>query len=592
MEALREFHQARMAPLSHEQEQLWILQQLRPETPLGNMCTAVTLRGPLRVDALRESLAALLRRHEIWRTIFPRLDGRPVQLVQAQGQWTWSVADLRALPEAEREQEALRRAGDEVKQPFDLARGPLVRVLLIRLGPGEHRLFVTLHHIISDRVSLTHVFLPELAELYEARAQGRSDVLGGVELQYADYAAWQRAERQERELGAHLAFWTEYLAGAPTLLALPGDRRRPGQQSHRGGMQAFALGGKLTATLRKLSRQEHVTLRMTLTAALETLLYRYTGQEHFLVGLMTSWRRPGPQRTAGCLHRHDGAAGRPGRAAERPRAAAKDAGGQRGDAHSPAGAPGRDRASGATGAEPGLPAAGAGTAGVRAAAAVTARGMAARRRSRFPRRRRPFDLCLEIHEGTEGLKGRFIYNSDLFGPGNDQADDRALADAAGGDGRGAVAAGGRARAARRAGDEAAEGVGHRTGDRPPGPGIEQLIEEQARERPAAVAVSCEGEQLSYRELDRRANQLAWYLRERGAGAGALVGVCLERSLDQVIALLAILKAGAAYVPLDPEAPRRADPVRDAGHPDGLPAEPAAAAGNCRRDRSGGSEPGP
>ena len=148
--------------------------------------------GKLDVDALRESLAAFIQRHEIWRTTFASIDGQPMQLVQANGQWTWSVADLRGLAEAEREKEALRQAEEQAKQPFDLARGPLVRALLVRLGEQEHRLFMTLHQMIFDAVSLAQVFLPELRELYEARVQGRPPELEEVQLQYAHYASWQR----------------------------------------------------------------------------------------------------------------------------------------------------------------------------------------------------------------------------------------------------------------------------------------------------------------------------------------------------------------------------------------------------------------
>ena len=274
-------------PLSYEQEPLWFLHQLAPDMPVDNECAMVIFRGELDVQALGESLGAFIQRHEIWRTIFPSLDGQPMQVVQAQGQWTWSVADLSELADAEREEEALRQAEEQVKRPFDLAQGPLVRALLVRLAEDEHRLFMTLHPIIFDRASLTQVLLPELWELYEARVQGRADELGEVELQYADYATSQREKWQEG-LGAHLKFWNEYLAGAPTVLELPGDRQRSARQSYRGGAQAFSLGAELTAGLRELGRQEQVTLDTTLTAAFETLLYRYTGQEDLLVGL-TVW---------------------------------------------------------------------------------------------------------------------------------------------------------------------------------------------------------------------------------------------------------------------------------------------------------------
>ena len=220
----------REAPLSYEQEPLWFLRQMVPDMPVDIECAMVILRGELDVRTLRDSLRAFVQRHEIWRTIFPSPDGQPVQVVQPRGNWTWSMADLSGLGEAEREKEALRRAEEEVGQPFDLSRGPLVRALLVRLGDEEHRLFITLHQIIFDRASLTQIFLPELHELYEAAVQGREARLDEVKVQYADYATSQRGERDEdEELRTHLRFWKKYLAGVPTVLELPSDHQRPAQ---------------------------------------------------------------------------------------------------------------------------------------------------------------------------------------------------------------------------------------------------------------------------------------------------------------------------------------------------------------------------
>ena len=542
------------APLSYEQEPLWFLHQLVPDMPVDNECAMVIFRGELDAQALRESLGAFIQRHEIWRTIFPSLDGQPMQVVQAQGEWAWSVADLTDLPEAEREGEALRRAGEEVKQPFDLARGPLVRALLVRLGTGEHRLFMTLHHIIVDRASLTQVFLPELRDLYEARVHGRADELDEVNLQYADYAMDQRGKRQEEEdPAAHLKFWKEYLADAPTVLELPGDHQRAGQQSYRGGMQAFALSEELSTGLRELSRQEQVTLRVTLTAAFATLLYRYTGQEDLLIGLATCGRKRAElHRTVGCfvntvVLRADLAQQPSARELlRRTRAASevtyrhedvpfdaivKEVQPERSLSYQPL-------VQVLLLFEP------------QPAARPTAWQLIP---VDIPTQTSKFDLCLAVDERAEGLTGRFIYNSDLFGPetiGRMIGHWRKVL-------QGMVAAPSQpvAEVELLGEQETAQLRRWSAGDDvPAGPSLEQLIEEQAAARPQAIAVVCEGEQLTYRELDRRTNQLARYLRQRGVGAEVLVGVCLERSLDQVIALVSILKAGGAYVPLDPEAP--------------------------------------
>jgi amino acid adenylation domain-containing protein len=554
METGTGFRVAKVAPLSYEQEQLWFLHQLMPDVPLDNECRSVTLRGRLDTDALRESLAAFIQRHEIWRTSFSSRDGRPMQLVQAQGQWTWSVADLRKLAEGEREQEALRRARQEAEQPFDMESGPLVRVLLVQLAAEEHRLFLTLHNIIFDGESLTQVFLPELWELYQARMQGRPCALDEVEQQYADYAAGQREKRQEDELGAHLKFWKEYLAGAPTVLELQGDHQRPERRSYRGGIQPFALSAELSAGLRELSSRERVSLQTTLTAAFETLLYRYTGQDDLLVGLAVSGRKRAQLNgTMGCfvntvVLRAD-LAGEPSarELLRRTQAALQEMRDHRDvpfDAVVKEVQPERSPSyqplvQVLLAFEPPPPALPPGW-------QLTPNDVRLQTSK--------FDLCLEVDEHAEQLAGRFIYDCDLFEQGTIRRMTghwRMVLE-------GMVAAPAQPAAELELlGDEETArllGEWASGGEEQPGPSIEQLIEQRATGRPGAIAVVCEGERLSYQELDRRANQLARYLRRRGAGAEVPVGVCLERSPEHIIALVGILKAGGAYVPLDPEAP--------------------------------------
>jgi amino acid adenylation domain-containing protein len=545
----------RQARLSYEQEPLWFLRQMVPDMPVDMECAMVVLRGELDVRTLRDSLGAFVQRHEIWRTIFPSPDGRPVQAVQPQGNWTWSVADLSGLSEPEREKEALCRAEREGRQPFDLSRGPLVRALLVRLGAEEHRLFITLHQMIFDRASLTQIFLPELRELYEAAAQRREARLDEVKVQYADYATFQRGERDDdEELRTHLRFWKEYLAGAPTVLELPSDHQRPAQLSYHGGMLAFALGNELSASLREFSRQEQVTLRSTLTAALETLLYRYTGQEDLLIGLTVSGRTQAPlHQTMGCFVNTVVLRARlAGESSMRDLLKAVQA------------------ASDATSEHVAVPF-DAIVKEVQPERSVgylplvqvllvfepqpwAASGPWEITPAVIPARTSKFDLCIEIDEEAERLTGRFIYNSDLF----EQETIRRMIGHWRMVLRGMVAAPSRSVAE-------LELVGQKEGkqllqwstgtDVASGPGIEQLIEEQAAARPDALALVCEEHQLTYGELSKRTSQLARYLRQRGVGPEVLVGVCLERSLDQAIALVGILKAGGAYVPLDPEAPQ-------------------------------------
>jgi amino acid adenylation domain-containing protein len=553
MDQIRGTGEARVAPLSHEQEQLWGLHQLDPQTPADNECVAVTLDGPLDADILLESLHAVIQRHEAWRTVFVSRSGAPQQVVLADGGCEWSVADLREVAEAEREAEARRLAAEQVRQPFDLTRGPLVRALLITLNGQRHRLFITWHRIVADRASVTGIAVPELRELYDAKAQGRTAELDAVGQQYAEHAIGQRQQRPDEELRADLRFWSEYLAGAPTVLELPSDLR-PAEPSYRGQAQSFTLGAELSARLRELSEQEQVTLRVTLTAAFETLLYRYTGQEDLLFGLTVPGRRPSPQTRATGLFTsmqvmRAELAGEPSvrELLSRIRVASQAV---REHQDVPLDAivqeiqPERSAARhplvqvllAVEPEPPTLPA------GWRLEPADV----------RPPTSR--FDLCVEVDERTDGLSGRFVYRGDLFEPAmisrmighwrlllegmtaqpwlpvrhlpmlTATETDLLLRD---------------------------WGAG---AELHPGPDIVELIGEQGRVRPDEVAVVCGPEQLSYRQLNERANRLARHLRERGVAAEVPVGVCLERSADHVVALIAILRAGGAYVSLDPEAP--------------------------------------
>ncbi|HEY3957180.1 MAG TPA: amino acid adenylation domain-containing protein [Streptosporangiaceae bacterium] len=543
----------RTAPLSHEQEQLWLLHRLAPDLPLDNECVAVTLHGPLDAGLLRESLAAVTARHEIWRTVVGTEDGRPVQLVGGGSGYEWSAADFSKLAPAEREAESLHHAGKLLRRPFDLATGPLLRVALIRLDTGRHRLFAVWHRVACDRASVTGVLLPELHELYDARLADRAGELPPVDQQYSDHAARQRAGQPGGQPdGPGLRFWREYLAGAPTLLELPADHRRPGRQSYRGAVYPFGLGAGLTGALRELAGREQVTPRTVLAAAFSALLQRYTGQDDLLLGVSVPGRAPG-QRAMGLYTRttvlRADLSGQPSTQdlLRRAHAASEAA---RGHAEVPLDAivqevqPERSLACHPLvqvllAFEPEPPAMPAGwqltTPGIHTDTAK-------------------FDLCLELDERPDELTGRFIYSSDLFDPGT-------IARLAG-HWRTLLAAmvAQPSRPVRQlpmlTGPETQQLLSDwSTGPEPPaGPDIVTLIGEQARIRPDDIAVSCGSEQLSYRQLTERAGRLARHLRERGAGPEVPVGVCLDRSLGQVTALLAILRAGAAYVTLDPDAP--------------------------------------
>jgi amino acid adenylation domain-containing protein/thioester reductase-like protein/non-ribosomal peptide synthase protein (TIGR01720 family) len=268
-------------PLSFAQERLWFLAQLEPTRPF-NLPVAVRLRGPLNVAALAQSLSAIVQRHEVLRTTFATTEGHPVQVIAPPRPLALPVVDLRQLPAPEREAEVRRRATAEAQQPFALAQGPLVRVTLLWLGEAEHVVLLTLHHIVTDGWSLG-VLAQELLALYPACVAGQPAPLPALPIQYADFAVWQRQWLQGEVLEEQLAYWRQQLANLP-VLDLPTDRPRSAVRTFRGATQAFGLSRELSAALHALSRREGVTLFMTLLAAFQTVLFRYTGQEDVVVG--------------------------------------------------------------------------------------------------------------------------------------------------------------------------------------------------------------------------------------------------------------------------------------------------------------------
>ncbi len=271
------------APLSFQQQYLWQQARLMPESLVYTECVTVHLPGPLDVAALEQSYNEIVRRHESWRTSFPLVDGQPVQHVHPPEWVGLPLIDLRHLPEAEREVEATRLMMEEAGSPFNLADGPLQRVMLVRLDDEQHRLCLALHHIIFDCFSLYQVLLPELRSLYEAYLNGGPLTLAELPVQYSDVAVWQRQRMQGSVLDEQLRYWNTQLADAPEPAAFPADRPRPAKPTYQGTMQRVTLAEKLTTGLREMSRREGVTLYSTMLAAFNTLLHRYTGQDDILL---------------------------------------------------------------------------------------------------------------------------------------------------------------------------------------------------------------------------------------------------------------------------------------------------------------------
>ncbi|HEX2187553.1 MAG TPA: condensation domain-containing protein, partial [Longimicrobiaceae bacterium] len=270
--------------LSFAQERLWVLDQLDPGNPVYNIAAVSYLEGPLDVELLERTIREILRRHEALRTVFPVVDGEPVQRFLDPAAFSVELEEIPEMPEAERDAYVRRRTRDEGARRFDLAEGPLFRVRLYRLSPTRHVFHTIKHHIVTDGWSmgaLSH----ELEAIYKAFAAGEPSPLPELQIQYADYAAWQREHLTGETLRRQVEYWREHLAGVPNL-ELPTDRPRPPVESHRGAFHRFLVPPEVTAGLAALSRREGVTLNMTLTAAWAVLLARYAGQEDFAVGTL------------------------------------------------------------------------------------------------------------------------------------------------------------------------------------------------------------------------------------------------------------------------------------------------------------------
>ena len=554
--------------LSFAQQRLWFLDQLEPGSAAYNMPVAVRLSGALDLQALQRTLDDIVRRHAALRSRFTTLDGQPQLRIAPALALPLPVTDLSALPQAERQAKADWLVQDEAQTPFDLARGPLIRAGLLRLSDAEHIVMLTVHHIVSDGWSMG-VLVREVGALYGAHARQLPSPLAPLPVQYADYAHWQRQHLSGAALAPQLAYWQRQLGGSPALLALPTDRPRPALQRHQGGALPFALTPALSAGLHGLARQQQATLFMTLAAAFNVLLARYSGQDDICLGTPIANRgQAGTGDLIGFFantlvlrSRVDQDAAftdllRQVRGTALGAYAHQDAPfeqlvellkPQRQTSHAPLfqvmlvlqNAP-----MGAL-ALPGL------TLETLAGAAVGAK----------------YDLTLNLYEDGRQLQANFEYDADLFDAATvaRMADnfvrllEAIVADPSVPAGRLALL--GQAERRQLVEQWNDTGIGA-----PPAPTIHALFEAQAARTPQQVALRHLGGALSYAELDARAGRIARGLRARGVGAGALVGVCMERTPDLVAALLGVLKAGAAYVPLDPDYPRErlGFMLRDAG----------------------------
>nr|AQW44894.1 non-ribosomal peptide synthetase [Corallococcus coralloides] len=546
-------------PLSTGQERLWFLDRLLPGTPQYNVHLGLRVRGALDVPMLRRSLDEVARRHEVLRTSFPEVDGRPRQVIASPDSGAGlSIVELPGLSEQERETELLRRSDELSRQPFDLSRGPLLRVTLLVLGPDDFGLFFTQHHIITDGWSLG-VFVREFSALYAAHARGLPSPLPPVSMQFADAAlreqAWLRGDAAARER----AYWKEKLAGLPQL-QLPVDRAAA-LQTYRGAILPFHLSAALSEELKELARREGCSLFMVLFAALAALLHRYSGQVDFGLGTVVANRGTVPPDLIGfvanTLALRCDLSGDPTFTEWLARARTLVLEGMDhqelpfSEVVQAAGAPRDGGFNPLVRAcftlenipAPSLDLPGTKWSFLRGAPDGSVEGTA------------KFDLALIMATAESGLAGMLEYSTELF-------DAATVARMVGHFQRvlEAIVARPAERLARLpllTGEERHQLlVGWNDTALPVPPvTLHELVEAQAERTPEAEALVSGQRRFTYAELNRRANQLAHYLRRLGVGPEVRVGICVERTEDVVIGLLGILKAGGAYVPLDPAYPK-------------------------------------
>jgi amino acid adenylation domain-containing protein len=556
--SLQRISRAGKLRLSFAQERLWFLDELEPHNPFYNIPVAVRITGPLNVAAIDQSINEIIRRHEVLRTTCSTIDGNPVQVIAPDASFALPVVDLRDLPNPEREDKARELATQEARKPFDLAHGPLFRATLLWLGEEDYVLLLITHHFVADGWSMG-VLHREISALYETFSTGRPSPLPELPIQYADFGHWQRQVLQGQMLETQRAYWKKQLADAPSATELPTDRQRPSVQTYCGATQSFSLPTTLSEAIKALSRRQGVTLFMTLLAAFQTLLHRYTGQEDIVVGTAVSNRNRietegliGP--FANNLALRTDLSGSPSfrELLGRVREVAVGA-----YAHQDLPweklieelRPERDLSRNQLfqilfvfhehSLEQNLKLPGLSVRDFRIELG-TAR----------------FDLSLGMTSEKNRLSGCVEYNTDLFDPSTITrflAHFQVLLEAVALDPDQPISTVPLLTEAERHQLLVAWNDTH--GDYPKASCLHQLFEEQVTRTPEATAAIFGDQLLTYRKLNACANQLANHLRTLGVGPEVLVGICVERSLEMVVGLLGILKAGGAFVPLDPVSPK-------------------------------------
>jgi amino acid adenylation domain-containing protein len=547
------------APLSFAQQRLWFLQQLEPESTVYNEAMASRMRGPLNVEALAQAAREIMRRHEVLRSTYPTIDGQTRQSIDPSlhESWTVPLIDLGGIPAAEREEEAQRRIAQEVQRPFHLDQEVPWRTALVQLDEEEYIALNIMHHIITDAWSM-EVFVRELTTLYAAFSAGQPSPLPQTPVQYSDYAEWQRRWLEGGVLEGELAYWKRQLSGSLPVLKLPTDHPRPSVQTYSGRRYPLTAHKSLSQALHTFSRQEGVTLFMTLLAAFKVLLYRYTQQDDLLIGSPIANRiHPELEHLLGCfvntLVLRTDLSGNPTflELLQRVRKVTLEAyehqdvpfeklveelQPERTLSHSPLFQ----------------------TMFVLQNVPLATQELAGLTISPFEieHTTAKFDLSLCLQETPAGLQGYLEYNTDLFTSRTIEQVSAHLITLLE-----AIVAAPIQRIAylpllsEYEQQQVLVGWNSTQAPYPYEQCFHRLFEAQVERTPAAVAAVCGTEQLTYQQLNQGANQLASYLvHEQKVGPESLVAVLAERSIPLLAALLATFKAGGAYLPLDPQHP--------------------------------------
>nr|NCS24949.1 AMP-binding protein [Microcystis aeruginosa BS13-02] len=549
---------SQLVPLSFSQERLWFLYQLEANGYTYNMAFRFQIEGNLDIDIFKKALETIMQRHELLRTCFQEVDEIPRQIIKPKIQLNFPLVDLQSLSSREQTQELERLTEQEIYTPFDLTQAPLMRTFLVKLKADSYLLFLSLHHSIFDGWSMK-VLLQELSRLYEAFLQKQSNPLPDLPIQYGDFAVWQRQQLQGDKLTQEVNYWQQQLTGIPPLLEIPTDHPRPLIQTFKGNNCTFKLSPELSQHLKNISQTSTATLNMTLLTAFNVLLYRYSRQEDIVIGIPSGNRHfPEIEPLIGCFvntlpirtqfkenlsfqallnqvkqvfleaYEHQDLPLEKVVEVVNP---------ERNISYSPL-------FQVMFSWEDMLHINHFSMADLKLTP-VTMNALIAQ-----------FDLTLAMQETAEGLVGSFDYNCALF---NQDTIERMITHF----------------------QTLLEGIAVNPEQsiellpilplseqkllaqwnqtniyENPKVCIHELFEHQVLKSPNAIAIEWDGEKVTYQDLNHRANQLAHYLQSLGVDSEVLVGIYLERSLLVIVGLLAVLKAGGAYIPLDPDYPQQ------------------------------------